>query len=179
MRCPCPAATPRRPACCWWGSFTLWCRTWVPCPTACASTWSWRTTTMVTHTRVQRVYGRARTYPPLIVLTGVGCAERYAHYPACFLSLSCSHAPGLSAARLQGGWREHLGVWDRAGETHDGWGDDSIPHSEAGHGHREAETGAGECQSVLLYVLELIHSTYKQASASSQSVFLIDSYTCC
>lgn len=49
-RCRCHAATPRRPASCWWGSSTLWCRTWVLCQTASPSTWSWFTMTMVTHT---------------------------------------------------------------------------------------------------------------------------------
>lgn len=49
-RCRCHAATPRRPASCWWGSSTLWCRTWVLCQTVSPSTWSWLTMTMVTRT---------------------------------------------------------------------------------------------------------------------------------
>lgn len=153
-RCPCPVATPRRPACCWWGSFTLWCRTWVPCPTACASTWSWRTMMTVTHTRptIPRTYSHLSTTYLSVFSSGlqVWDVPTDTHNLSCLfsVSVSCSHSSGLSAARLQGGWREQLDVWDRAGETHDGWGDDSVPHSEAGHGHRETETGAGECQGV-------------------------------
>ena len=43
------AATPRRPASCWWGSCTHWCRSWVLSLTTSASTWSWDTTTKVTY----------------------------------------------------------------------------------------------------------------------------------
>lgn len=61
-----------------------------------------------------------------------------------FLSLYFSHSSGLPAAGLQGGRRRHHGVWERASQTHHGWGGDPLPHSEVGHDHRETETGAGE-----------------------------------
>lgn len=90
----------------------------------------------------------------------------------CFLPvcLSCSHSSGLSATRLQGGWWEQLGVWERAGQTHYGWGDDSIPHSEAGHGHRETETGAGKCQGVFVKS-RLPHVKHSLCSSEGLSSF--------
>jgi len=54
----CRAATQRRPASCWWGSCTPWCRTWVRCQTTSASTWSCPTTRTVTHS--DRYFNRCR-----------------------------------------------------------------------------------------------------------------------